>query len=334
MSEKKISDREYLYLSATLKAREANMLTRDKLERILAAGSYNDAAKLLQESGWPDMSDQTAAGVDKLLSQRREEIFAEVERAIPEREVVDVFRTRYDYHNAKAIIKGEGVGADPGHILSGAGTVAPQKLLEAFREEDFRDIPPLLAKAMTEAKGLLARTDNPQAADFVLDRAYFAQLLELADKVTSPYLGQYVRTLIDSANMRTVVRCFRMGKDPDFMRQALIDGGNVSMDYAVRGTVTADELNEMFGSSVFREAAVLGGQAMEGGPMTQFEKACDNAVNAFLDKARLTGFGSEVAVGYLAAEENAITTVRMVLTGLLSGIDPERLKERLRDTYV
>ena len=37
MSEKKTSDREYLYLSAMLKAREANMLTRDKLERILAA---------------------------------------------------------------------------------------------------------------------------------------------------------------------------------------------------------------------------------------------------------------------------------------------------------
>lgn len=334
MSEKKISDREYLYLSAMLKAREANMLTRDKLERILAAGSFNDAAKLLQESGWPDMSDQNAAGVDKLLSQRRAEIFAELERTIPEREVVDVFRTRYDYHNAKAIIKGEGVGADPGHILSDAGTVASKKLVEAYREEDFRDIPPILADAMTEARGVLARTDNPQAADFVLDRAYFAQLLELAGKVTSPYLAEYVRTLIDSANIRTVVRCFRMGKDADFMRMALIDGGNVSMDFAVRGTVTADELTELFGTTVFKEAAVLGGAALEGGPMTQFEKACDNAVNAFLDTARRTGFGSEVAVGYLAAEENAITTVRMVLTGLLSGIDPERLKERLRDTYV
>ena len=67
MSEKKISDREYLYLSAMLKAREANMLTRDKLERMLAAGTFADAAKLLQENGWPDMSgedgqvsDQTA----------------------------------------------------------------------------------------------------------------------------------------------------------------------------------------------------------------------------------------------------------------------------------
>lgn len=334
MSEKKISDREYLYLSAMLKAREANMLTRDKLERVLSAGSFDDAAKLLQESGWPDMTGLNAEGVDKALSARRSEIFAELERTIPEREVVDVFRTKYDYHNAKALIKGEGVGVDAGHILSGSGTVPADKLTEAFREEDYRDIPPVLARAMAEAKGVLARTDNPQAADFVLDKAYFAQLLEMAGRVTSPYLTEYVRTLIDSANIRTVVRCYRMGKDPDFMRQALIDGGNVSMDFAVRGAVTADELNELFGVTVFREAAELGGQALEGGPMTQFEKACDNAVNAFLDKARRAGFGSEVAVGYLAAEESAITTVRMILTGLLSGMDLERLKERLRDTYV
>ena len=118
------------------------------------------------------------------------------------------------------------------------------------------------------------------------------------------------------------------------MRLALIEGGNVPMDFAVRGTVTADEFNELFGSTVFKEAAVLAGAALEGGPMTLFERECDNAVNRFLDTARRTGFGSEVVIGYLAAEENAITTVRMILTGLLSGIDPDRLKERLRDTYV
>ena len=78
MSEKKTSDREYLYLSAMLKAREANMLTRDKLERILSAGSFDDAAKLLQESGWPDMTGLSASGVDKALSARREELFSEL----------------------------------------------------------------------------------------------------------------------------------------------------------------------------------------------------------------------------------------------------------------
>ena len=331
---KKISDTEYLYLSAMLKAREANMLTRDKLERMLAAGSFNDAAKLLQESGWPDMSGLNAAGVDKALSERRREIFAELERSLPEKALLEIFRARYDYHNAKAIIKGEGIGVNADHILSGAGRVDSAKLEAPFREDDFRYIPEKLGAAMAEAKGVLARTDNPQAADFVLDKAYFAEILSLADEVSAPFAAQYVKTLIDSANLRTCVRCFRMGKDPDFMRLALIEGGNVPMDFAVRGTVTADEFNELFGSTVFKEAAVLAGSALEGGPMTLFERECDNAVNRFLDTARRTGFGSEVVIGYLAAEENAITTVRMILTGLLSGIDPDRLKERLRDTYV
>ena len=331
---KKTSDREYLYLSAMLKAREANMLTRDKLERMLSAGNFNDAAKLLQESGWPDMSGLNAAAVDKALSERRNEIFAELERSVPEKALLDIFRAKYDYHNAKAIIKGEGIGVNADHILSAAGRVPSAKLEEAFREDDFRDVPEKLGAAMADAKGVLARTDNPQAADFVLDRAYFAELLSLAGQVTSPFAVKYVKTLIDSANLRTCVRCTRMGKDPDFMRMALIEGGNISMDFAVRGTVTADEFNELFGSTVFKDAAVLAGAALEGGSMTRFERECDNAVNLFLDSARRTGFGSEVVVGYLAAEENAITTVRMILTGLLSGIDPDRLKERLRDTYV
>lgn len=334
MSAKKVSDQEYLYLSAMLKAREANMLTRDKLERMLTAGGFNEAAKLLTESGWPDMSGQNARGVDALLSQRRREIFDELERSLPEKEVVEVFRVKYDYHNAKALIKGEGAGVAADGILSRAGRVDPSRLTEAFREEDYRFIPAALGRAMAEAKGLLARTDNPQAADFVLDRAYYAELLSLAGRVTSPFLGRYVRTLIDSANLRTMVRCVRMGKDPDFMRQALIPGGSVPFDTAVRGSVTGDELEELFGSTVFRRAAELGSDALEGGPMTAFERECDNAVNTFLGSARRTGFGSEVAVGYLAAEENSITAVRMILTGLLSGIDPERLKERLRDTYV
>ena len=334
MSEKKITDREYLYLSAMLKAREANMLTREKLERLVSAGSLSDAAKLLQESGWPDMSGENARGIDKMLSQRRQDIFAELERSVPEKELVDVFRLKYDYHNAKALIKGEGVGVSASHILSNAGRIKPEALEAAFREEDYRYIPGRLGAAMGEAKGLLARTGNPQAADFVLDKAYFAELTELAGRVQSPFMGQYVRTLIDGANLRTVVRCVRMGKSPEFMAQALIGGGNVSLDLAIRGSVTPEELASLFASTPYREAAVLGGTALEGGSMTAFERECDNAVNSFMDTARRTGFGSEVVVGYLAAEENSTTTVRMILTGLLSGIDPERLKERLRDTYV
>ncbi len=38
-------------------------------------------------------------------------------------------------------------------------------------------------------------------------------------------------------------------------------------------------------------------------------------------------------MAYLAAIENEITSARMILTGKLSGINPELIRERLRETY-
>ena len=37
--------------------------------------------------------------------------------------------------------------------------------------------------------------------------------------------------------------------------------------------------------------------------------------------------------GYLAELEGEITTIRMILTGRLAGIEPQVIKERLRDLY-
>ena len=49
---KKTKDLNYLAMSAMLRAREANMLGRDRMDRMLAAGSYGEAAKLLAECGY------------------------------------------------------------------------------------------------------------------------------------------------------------------------------------------------------------------------------------------------------------------------------------------
>ena len=72
---------------------------------------------------------------------------------------------------------------------------------------------------------------------------------------------------------------------------------------------------------------------MGGGPLTKFELACDNAVNAYLAEAKLVGYGEEPVIAYQAAVENEITAVRMILTGRLAGIAPGVIRERLRDLY-
>ena len=67
--------------------------------------------------------------------------------------------------------------------------------------------------------------------------------------------------------------------------------------------------------------------------MTSFELACDNAVNEYLKKAKLVSYGPEALIAYIAAVEGEITAVRMILTGRLAGIEPQVIRERLRDLY-
>ena len=328
----KVKDTDYLFLSATLRAREANMLSRDKMDRMLSAQTFAEGAKILTDCGYEDMSHMDAKGIDTALEDHRCAVFTELSRIAPQSEIVDAFRLKYDYHNAKVIVKAEGAGVDGAHLLSRSGSVDPQELREAYESDDFRFLPDAIGKAMREAKSVLARTGNPQLADLELDRAYFEGMSAIADKAASPFLAGYVRVLIDSANLRTAVRTVRMGRDQDFLMTALIPGGNADPSRLAQAAAAGgDGLSAIFTAGWFKDAAVLGAEAMKGGSMTAFELMCDNAVTAYLASAKLIPFGQESAVEYLALVENEITAIRMILTGKLAGISPDVIRERLRD---
>ena len=232
-----------------------------------------------------------------------------------------------------AIIKGEAMGQDAKHLLSDSGRIPGLKLLELYNEEKRIMLPETLANAMEEAKATLARTANPQLADFVLDKAYFTELRAAVDKVDSPFLRGYAAILIDSANLRSAVRTLRMGKGQDFLREVLIPDGNVGAERVANAT-DKDSLAALYAHSALEKAAVLGGEALAGGSMTAFELACDNAVNDYLKGARLISYGCEVPVAYMAAVEGEITAIRMILTGRLAGVPSQTIRERLRDLYV
>ncbi|MBQ3276229.1 MAG: V-type ATPase subunit [Oscillospiraceae bacterium] len=341
--------KDYMFLASMIRVRARDMLTFERLEQMLQSGSFEAAARLLAEAGWPNMQGMNPEKIDVTLAERRERIFHEIGSVIPEDEIVEIFRLKYDYHNAKSIVKGEGAGVSTAALFSKAGRVEPRKLLEAYEDDDFRFVPPALGKAMTEAKAVLARTENPQLADFVLDKAYFAEMLELAEVVCpnaepphwlldpeaqDPFMIRYRNMLVDCANLRTCVRCVRMGKDLEFLRQALVPDGGISAEYMAQSTFSADGLVPLFTATCLQEAAVLGAAAMKGGSMTRFEKECEDGMLRYLANLRMMYFGPELPVWYLTVEETNIVDVRMILTGLQAGIDPQRLRERLRETYV
>ena len=323
---------DYLCLSAMLRAREPRLLSAERAQRMLDAPSFEEAAKLLTDCGYPDLAQCGAGEIEQLLAQRRDAVLTEMANLAPDPAIVTAFRVKYDYHNVKAILKGEAMGSDPGHLLSGAGRVAPEKLFAAYQESRYTELPGPLGRAMEEARGVLARTSNPQMADLILDQACFTEMKDAAREAECPFLEEYVRLQIDSTNLRSAVRTMRMKKDAEFLQSVLLSGGSVS-ESRIAAAGDREALAGLFQNSRLAQAAALGAEAAAGGRMTAFERACDNALTDFLRDAKLVGFGPEALIAYLAAVEGETTAVRMILTGRLAGIAPETIRERLRDLY-
>lgn len=333
MSKNKCIREKYLFLSAFLRAKEAKMLNGEKAERLLGAQSFDEAAKMLVECGYDDFSGMNASELDAAISHRRDEIFADLEHMCPDKELVALFRIKYDYHNAKTLIKAEAMNLTRGDLLSGSGRISAEKLENCLREDSYTDCPPILGKAIAEAKSLLMRTENPQLADFLLDKAYFAELLATAKELQSEYLLGYVRIMIDAANLRSAVRTRRMNKDADFLSKALIGGGDVDCDRLLAAYGSVEAVTALYNATALSETAEKAAAASEGGRLTDFELAADNAVTTYLKKAKLVSFGEAPVAAYIAAVETELTAVRMILTGMLTGVRADIIRERLRELY-
>lgn len=64
---KKIKDTDYLTISARVRAMETGLLTRERMEQILEARSDEEAAKILQECGYPALDPKYPEEMDAAL---------------------------------------------------------------------------------------------------------------------------------------------------------------------------------------------------------------------------------------------------------------------------
>ena len=69
------------------------------------------------------------------------------------------------------------------------------------------------------------------------------------------------------------------------------------------------------------------------GPLTEFERLCDDAVTAYFDGARMVTFGVEPVAGYVYARQSEATAIRTILAGRMAGLDEGVIRQRLRRSY-
>lgn len=331
MAVKKIKDTDYLYLSAYIHAKENSIIGKDRIERMLEARSAEEALKVMEDAGWRIPDNCTAQDMERVLSERRDAAFGDMGALAPNAALVDAFRIKYDYHNAKVLVKAAAVESDAGRLLSGAGRISPEKLNECFLEGDLGSLPKTLGDAINAASDVLARTGDPQLADIALDRAYYDEFAAEAESSGSSFFEGYAALSVDCANLKSLVRAFRMKKDDDFIGRIIIDGGSVKSIYILDKITDPEAVVELYANTALRPAAEQARDVLAGGSVTAFEKTCDEILNRYMSESKLAAFGEKPLIGYLSAIEAEINSVRIVMNGHYAGIPAELTRQRLRE---
>lgn len=331
---KRSKDTDYLFLSTRIHVLERSLFTRERMNRMLDAPTNEEAAKVLVECGYPEMPVVDVDHVNATLAAMRDKVFEELYADAPDPKLIDVFKVKYDYHNVKTLLKAQAMGVDPGRLLVEAGRFPAAELAEKLKGTTISGLPETVAAAIREAREVLNTTGDPQLSDFVLDRAYFQEMCSLAQGTGSAFLVGYVEKLVDVANLRSMVRVRRMGKREAYLKKTLFEGGSVSAHALLKMMEEGLDLESIYGGTTLREAAAAGEAAVSGGSLTAFEKACDNAIMAYVAEAKYVPFGEATVIGYLVARDSELTAVRIIMTGRLAGLAPEIIRERMRESYV
>ncbi|MCQ4725398.1 V-type ATP synthase subunit C [Anaerotignum faecicola] len=318
----------YPYAVARISMLERSLLTEKNYIQMADAKNAEDALKILAEAGYSAEEPLTVKNYEEALSAQLAKAYRDVAEVAGGQDFMNVFLLKNDYHNMKVLLKSEISGIDGQNYIVGGGAVDPAVMKEAFARKSFDMLPADMAEAAADAYETYGRTMSGQSIDIVLDKAAFKEMARCAEKSGIDFIKKYIELNSDITNLKSFMRVKNMKKPFEMFAEVFVEGGSIGLEFFRQG----------FGSesaaAVFKNTHYARLTDVMGDGFTAFEKSCDNYIMDFIKEAKYKSLTIEPLVAYIYARETEAKTVRIILNSKVNGIDPDIIKERLRDAYV
>ena len=330
MGIRKNKETEYLYASARVRAAENRLIGADKLESAISSKGISEIEALI--NGLDTASDNA----DKLNSALAA-AYSFIEEISPDKNIASFLRYGYDCNNIKAVLKCHFRGTESDEMLFSFGTVPTETVKKMPAERDYSALPRHMSEAAFEAFEGYAKTKDPQIIDIILDKACFEDMLDAANASGEDFAIRLVHEKIDLINIMMCVRTVRMGggfAEAETLRNSLIQGGDLDADKLFAASeIGEEEIGEVLLSTKY---ASLSGLFSESGKasLAEIECALDDLYMKTVQKTKFLPFGASILCAYLIATEYLVKNLRIILAGKMAGLSPEKLRERVRLSYV
>ena len=317
---------------------ETKLLDKPKVERMIEAPSANEVLRILNETEYSNVSSniKRAEDYEEILSAELKRVYDLVYEISPVKEVVKIMSLKYDYHNVKVLLKGKVLGKDLSSMIIKLGNLDLQEIKRKIDGDNYKSLNGTLGKGVQEAMKAFEETKDPQKIDIIIDKYMFKELVEIQKSLGYKFIDNLVKAMIDSINIRTLLRIKKQNKGRDFAEEVIVEGGAIDRSKLVallnespenimaklQSTIYSDLIKEGFEGYIATESASL------------LEKLSDNYIMELMKDSKLVTFGPERLLSYIYAKETEIKVIRIIMVGKLNNIAEEVIRERLRDIYV
>ena len=317
---------------------ETKLLDKAKIDRMIDSHSAEEVLKVLQETEYANVMTNVkrAEDYEVILGGELKRLFTVMYDISPVKSLVDLMSIKYDYQNIKVILKGMFLKKDFSYLLIPVGTIEGNSLKNMIENGNLSELPHLMREGVEEAKLSFENTNDPQVIDIILDKYMFKSLVEIKNEINDRFVTKYVDALIDSTNLKTLLRVKKQNKGREFFASVIIEGGSIDKDKLI--SMLNDAAENISTKLAYTDYAEFIRSGIEyytkTGSVSLLEKLADNYVMDMMKEAKIIPFGVEPLLAYIYAKETEIKIIRIIMVGKLNNISAEVVRERLRDLYV
>jgi len=332
-----MQDSSYGPLNVTVSAYKTGLLTSGRFDRMINAGSFEDAVNVLAETPYRDDVDEIkeSKDYDKMFMNQLQTTYEEMFRDSPSQKLIELASLRYSYHNLKLLFKEEFTGEDFSDLYILVGRYEIYDFRKAVRTQTSAVLPKHYIDSIRELRDYIDSYQNPEAIDIILDRRYLTHLRAIAEEFEEPEILDLVIKKIDFYNISTLVRAIKQGRNKNFLSTILSSSGSFIKDnLVVLANGGLDDV-ERFLRNTNYSFIVEESIDSETGQLSpvKVDYVTDNEYMKEINLANYQAFGPLPALGYMFAKETEITNLRLILAGKENNVEADAIKGRMRLSY-
>jgi V/A-type H+-transporting ATPase subunit C len=313
---------------------------------MVLAKDAQDAYKILNETDYSThIGDiENVESFQEVINAGLKDTKELIHRIAPQKWVFNILWFRYDFHNAKVLLKAKHSEKEysevEGYLLAfGAIEIEALKKYILDGEDAGFGIDEHYEKYIKESIKLAEhdylKSEDPQLIDIVLDKRFCKIINEIAMESGNEFLIKLTKKYIDLKNIELFIRLKIQGREEGLLEKGFIARGYLEKFRFV--DAFRKDVNDFAESMRHTDYANIIRDAIKGyedeKSFVKLDKLSYNHLTDYIQRAKRIAFGPEPVFAYFWAKKNNALIIRSIMVGKLNDIDPEEIRKIIRKLY-